>query len=33
MGAEVTAISTSSNKESEAREFGAHHFLNTRDEN
>lgn len=26
MGAEVTAISSSSNKEAEAKEFGAHHF-------
>lgn len=32
MGAEVTAISTSATKEDEAREFGAHHFLNVRDE-
>jgi uncharacterized zinc-type alcohol dehydrogenase-like protein len=28
MGAEVTAFSTSSNKEAEAKEFGAHHFCN-----
>ncbi len=26
MGAEVTAFSTSANKETEAKEFGAHHF-------
>jgi uncharacterized zinc-type alcohol dehydrogenase-like protein len=30
-GAEVTAFSTSKNKESEARELGAHHFVNTRE--
>ncbi len=30
-GAEVTAFSTSKDKESEARELGAHHFLNTQD--
>lgn len=30
-GAEVTAFSTSKNKEAEARELGAHHFLNTQD--
>jgi alcohol/geraniol dehydrogenase (NADP+) len=30
-GAEVTALSTSPDKESEAREMGAHHFVNTRD--
>jgi uncharacterized zinc-type alcohol dehydrogenase-like protein len=30
-GAEVTAFSTSKDKEAEARELGAHHFLNTRD--
>lgn len=30
-GAEVTAFSTSKEKESEARELGAHHFVNTRD--
>ncbi|NEQ37241.1 MAG: NAD(P)-dependent alcohol dehydrogenase [Okeania sp. SIO3I5] len=28
MGAEVTAFSTSPNKETEAKEFGAHHFCN-----
>ena len=28
-GAEVTAFSTSKNKEAEARELGAHHFVNT----
>ena len=28
MGAEVTAFSTSPNKEAEAKEFGAHHFCN-----
>ncbi|OMJ82795.1 hypothetical protein SteCoe_16391 [Stentor coeruleus] len=31
MGCEVTAISTSPSKEPEAREFGADHFLNSRD--
>jgi uncharacterized zinc-type alcohol dehydrogenase-like protein len=30
-GAEVTAFSTSSDKEAEAKELGAHHFVNTRD--
>jgi len=30
-GAEVTAFSTSKDKEPEARELGAHHFLNTQD--
>ena len=30
-GAEVTAFSTSKDKEAEARELGAHHFVNTRD--
>jgi alcohol/geraniol dehydrogenase (NADP+) len=30
-GAEVTAFSTSKEKESEARKLGAHHFVNTRD--
>jgi uncharacterized zinc-type alcohol dehydrogenase-like protein len=30
-GAEVTALSTSKDKEAEARSFGAHHFVNTRD--
>ena len=30
-GCEVTAFSTSPDKESEARELGAHHFVNTRD--
>jgi uncharacterized zinc-type alcohol dehydrogenase-like protein len=30
-GAEVTAFSTSKDKESEARELGAHNFVNTRD--
>ena len=30
-GAEVTAFSTSKDKETEARELGAHHFLNTQD--
>jgi uncharacterized zinc-type alcohol dehydrogenase-like protein len=30
-GAEVTAFSTSKDKESEARELGAHQFVNTRD--
>ncbi len=30
-GAEVTALSTSKEKEAEARELGAHHFVNTRD--
>jgi uncharacterized zinc-type alcohol dehydrogenase-like protein len=30
-GCEVTAFSTSQNKEQEARELGAHHFVNTRD--
>ncbi|QHS50966.1 NAD(P)-dependent alcohol dehydrogenase [Edaphobacter sp. 12200R-103] len=30
-GAEVTAFSTSKDKESEALELGAHHFVNTRD--
>ena len=32
MGCEVTAISTSPDKEAEAKELGAHHFLNSRDE-
>jgi len=31
MGVEVTAISTSTTKEQDAREFGAHHFLNSSD--
>jgi uncharacterized zinc-type alcohol dehydrogenase-like protein len=31
MGCEVTAISTSPEKEAEARELGAHHFINSRD--
>lgn len=30
-GADVTAFSTSKDKESEARRLGAHHFVNTRD--
>ena len=30
-GCEVTAFSTSPEKEGEAREMGAHHFVNTRD--
>jgi alcohol/geraniol dehydrogenase (NADP+) len=30
-GCEVTAFSTSQDKEQEARELGAHHFVNTRD--
>jgi len=30
-GCEVTAFSTSSNKEAEARSLGAHHFVNTRE--
>ena len=30
-GAEVTAFSTSKDKEAEARTLGAHHFINTRD--
>jgi uncharacterized zinc-type alcohol dehydrogenase-like protein len=30
-GAEVTAFSTSKNKEAEAKSLGAHHFVNTRD--
>ena len=30
-GCEVTAFSTSKDKEKEARELGAHHFVNTRD--
>jgi uncharacterized zinc-type alcohol dehydrogenase-like protein len=30
-GAEVTAFSTSKDKESEARKLGAHHFVNTRE--
>ncbi len=30
-GAEVTAFSTSKDKETEARQLGAHHFLNTQD--
>ncbi len=30
-GAEVTAFSTSKDKEAEARSLGAHHFVNTRD--
>jgi uncharacterized zinc-type alcohol dehydrogenase-like protein len=30
-GAEVTALSTSSDKEAEARQMGANHFVNTRD--
>jgi uncharacterized zinc-type alcohol dehydrogenase-like protein len=30
-GCEVTAFSTSKDKEQEARELGAHHFVNTRD--
>ena len=33
MGCEVTAISTSADKEAEAKGLGAHHFLNSRDEN
>ncbi|MDM4014044.1 NADPH-dependent aldehyde reductase Ahr [Roseiconus lacunae] len=32
-GCEVTAFSTSPDKEEEARKMGAHHFLNSRDEN
>ena len=32
-GAEVTAFSTSKDKESEARSLGAHHFVNTRETN
>ena len=32
MGCEVTAFSTTLEKEAEAREFGADHFVNTRDE-
>lgn len=32
-GAEVTAFSTSKEKESEARSLGAHHFINTRETN
>ncbi|CAG9327734.1 unnamed protein product [Blepharisma stoltei] len=32
MGAEVTAISTNPHKIEEAKSFGAHHFLNSRDE-
>lgn len=31
-GCEVTAFSTSPDKETEAKEMGAHHFLNSRDE-
>lgn len=31
-GCEVTAFSTSPDKETEARELGAHHFLNSRDD-
>jgi uncharacterized zinc-type alcohol dehydrogenase-like protein len=30
-GCEVTAFSTSKDKEAEARELGAHHFINTRE--
>ena len=30
-GAEVTAFSTSEDKEAEAKSLGAHHFVNTRD--
>ena len=30
-GAEVTAFSTSKEKEAEAKKLGAHHFVNTRD--
>ena len=30
-GCEVTAFSTSKDKETQAREFGAHHFVNTRE--
>ena len=30
-GAEVTAFSTSKDKEAEAKQLGAHHFVNTRD--
>ncbi|MEB3337564.1 MAG: zinc-binding dehydrogenase, partial [Leptolyngbyaceae bacterium] len=30
-GCDVTAFSTNSSKEAEAREFGAHHFVNSRD--
>ena len=30
-GCEVTAFSTSKDKEAEARELGAHHFVNTRE--
>ena len=30
-GAEVTAFSTSKDKEAEAKMLGAHHFVNTRD--
>jgi alcohol/geraniol dehydrogenase (NADP+) len=32
-GCEVTAFSTSKNKEAEARSLGAHHFVNTRETN
>jgi len=32
MGAEVTAISTSNSKQADAQEFGAHHFVNLKDE-
>ncbi|MGK7940785.1 MAG: NAD(P)-dependent alcohol dehydrogenase [Crocosphaera sp.] len=32
MGAEVTAFSTSPNKEAEAKEFGAHHFCNSKND-
>lgn len=31
-GCEVTAFSTSADKESEAKELGAHHFINTKDD-
>ena len=33
MGAEVTVFSTSPGKEQDAKKLGAHHFVNTRDEN
>eukprot|EP00743_Colponemidia_sp_Colp-15_P009403 GILK01010281.1.p2 GENE.GILK01010281.1~~GILK01010281.1.p2 ORF type:complete len:169 (-),score=33.89 GILK01010281.1:21-527(-) len=32
MGCDVTAVSTSPGKEEEAKKFGAHHFLNSSDE-
>jgi D-arabinose 1-dehydrogenase-like Zn-dependent alcohol dehydrogenase len=31
LGAEVYAISTSASKEEEAKKLGAHHFINTKD--